>query len=60
MEKMFTVVSTAEGSDLQDTLAQQMEGVCCKLALLYNKTGTPASQQHDLFTPKLLHAPSKR
>ena len=50
MEKMFTVVSTAEGSDLQDTLAQQMEGVCCKLALLYYKTGTPASQQHDLFT----------
>jgi hypothetical protein len=49
MEKMFTLVSTAEGSDLQDSLAQQMEGVCSKLASLYMKTGTPANQQQDLF-----------
>ena len=31
MEKMFALVSSAEGSDLQDALAQQMEGVCAKL-----------------------------
>jgi hypothetical protein len=53
MEKMFTLVSSAEGSDLQDTLAQQMESVCAKLSALYTKTGIPANQQHDLFNQVL-------
>jgi hypothetical protein len=53
MEKMFTLVSSAEGSDLQDTLAQQMESVCAKLPALYTKTGIPANQQHDLFNQVL-------
>ena len=53
MEKMFTMVSTAEGSDTQDTLAQQMELVCTKLVASYSKTGIPANQQQDLFTQVL-------
>jgi hypothetical protein len=53
MENMFAIVSTAEGSDLQDALAQQMEGVCAKLVASYSKTGVPANQQQDLFTQVL-------
>jgi hypothetical protein len=53
MEKMFIMVSTAEGSDLADNLAQQMEIVCSKMASLYSKPGIPANQQQDLFTQVL-------
>jgi len=53
MEKMFTMVSSAEGSDTQDTLAQQMELVCTKLVASYYKPGIPANQQQDLFNQVL-------
>jgi hypothetical protein len=53
MENMFTIVSSTEGSDLQDSLAQQMESVCAKLVASYSKPGIPANQQQDLFTQVL-------